>query len=252
MCIEFRSLVPGEEDKAVDFIEKGYGFQPMPHFRWKLMDNPLWKYDYSRISEYNGKIVAAAFFEPVSMKFFSRAITVMVAGAGAVHPDFRKRGYYTKMTVSALEMARHLGKTMFVAYVVEREIAYPALKTMGFYHLFSQRKYVKILNVKKTFVIAAERLNKTKFFKNVSLSIRMVPDSEEPFLVRLKKGVLTVEKDSNDCDLVVSGDLKKVITLVVSNTYKEIIPLVLTGKVTVKCRLRSLVKIFRVINDVVT
>ena len=75
----------------------------------------------------------------------------------------------------------------------------------------------------------------------------MVPDSEEPFLVRLKKGVLTVEKDSNDYDLVVAGDLKKVITLVVSNTYKEIIPLVVTGGVRVKCCIRSLVKIFRAV-----
>lgn len=245
MCIEFRALNPEEEDKVIDFIEKGYGFAPMPHFKWKLMDNPLWRYEHSRVGEFEGEIVAAGFFEPVAMKFLSGTIPVMIFGAATVHLDFRKRGYYKKMVISAVDVIHSLGKTMFMAYAVENEIAYPALKKLGFYHLFSQKKYVKILNIKKTFVIGAERLNKARFFKNASLNIRIVPDSEEPFMVRLQKGKCTIDEDSPDSDLALSGDLKKVVAFFIGNAQKEIITLILKRTVRVKFRITSLMKILR-------
>lgn len=243
MSITFRALTPGEEEEAINIIEKGFQLEAMPHFRWKLMDNPLWKYEHSLIGESEGRIAAVAFFEPQSLKFFHRTIDVLTGGSGAVHKDFRKRGYYKKMAESAVDLTNRLGKPMLIGYATENWFTYYTLKKQGFYPLFSQKMCVKILNVKKTFVIAAERLNKMEIPKEISLDIRIVPDTEEPFVLAVREGTFFIKEDAHHCDLVISGDLQRVAALFIGGVQKKILPLLLKRTVRIRIRLSSLRKV---------
>lgn len=248
--IEYRALKQGEEKEVLTIIEKAYGFAPMPHFRWKTMDNPSWKYEYAIIGETEGRIAVVAFFVPLTMKFLHKTLEVMVGGGASVHPDFRRRGYYTEMAASAVDMAHRLGKAMLIVYVDQKVFTYLPLRKMGFYPLFYQRKYVKILSVKKVFAMAAEKLNKTRQVTS-SLNMRIVPRSEEPFVLALKEGEVSLEEDTPGCDLVISGNIKKMVALFVGSNYKEIVYLFLKREISVRFRIKSLGKIFRVANEVI-
>lgn len=262
MDINYRTLNPGEEEKAMSLIEKGYGFAPMPHFRWKLMENPRWDYEFSVVGESDGNLVAMVLLEPVKMKFLDETIDVLVGGGATVHPDFRRRGLYTYLITSAVDVSFGLGKTVFLVYAPQNEFTFTVLKKRGFFHLFSQKKYVKILDVRKTVALAAERLNRTGFFGNLSLSIRIDPDSGEPFLVTIRKGVISF-KDSPDSDfnrsktdigidVDISGDIKKMVAFLINGKYKEIIWLLVMRKVKVRFRLLSLGNIVKMVKMVVS
>lgn len=243
MSITFRALTPGEEDKAINLIEKEYQLEAMPHFQWKLMDNPLWEYKYSLVGEHEGRIAAVAFFEPQSIKFLHRTIDVVTGGSGAVHKDFRKRGYYKKIAESAVELVKESGKSMLIGYADEDWFTYHSLKKQGFYPLFTQKSCVKILSVKKAFVIAAERLNTMGVPTTVSFAIQIVPETEDPFVLTLEKGIFSITERAHHYDVVVSGDLKRVVAHFIGGKQKKIVLLLLKRAVKVKVRLLSLKRV---------
>jgi hypothetical protein len=245
MSITFRSLNPGEEEQAVNTLRKGFGAATMRYFMWRFVDNPLWEYDYSVVGEYEGNIVAVSFLWPQEIKFLCKPVKIMNSGYGSVDPQFRRKGCYTITTKIAREKARNLGKTMVAGYVGENEFTYTTLKKIGFFHLFSQTNYVKILSVEKTATIAAEILNKTRIFRNLSLKIRLIPESEKSFVLRVYKGKFFVEEDSPDCDLELSGNLRKLVTLLIGNMILGIIPLVLKREVKAKFRVSSIKKVIQ-------
>ena len=261
MDINYRTLNPGEEEKAMSLIEKGYGFVPMPHFRWKLFENPCWDYEYSVVGESDGNLVAIMLLEPVKMKFLDKTIDVLVGGGATVHPDFRRRGLYTYLVTSSADVSLGLGSNMFVLYALQNDFTFTVLRKRGFFHLFSQKKYVKILDVRKTVALAAERLNKTGFFGNLSLNIRIDPDSGEPFLVIIRKGIVSLrnspdsdsDSSKNDIciDVDISGNIKKMVAYLINGKYKEIIWLLATRKVKVRFRLQSLRNIARMVKMVI-
>ena len=261
MEINYRTLKPGEEEKAIELIEKGYGFTLMPHFRWKLMENPCWDYKYSIVGECDSNLVAIALLEPVKIKFLDKTIDVLVGGGATVHPDFRRRGCYTYLATSSAEVTCSLGKTLFMAYALQNEFTFTVLKRIGFFHLFSQKTYAKILDVKKTFALAAHWLNRTKFFGDLSLNVRIDPDSGEPFLAMVRCGVVSIEENSPDIDINIdididididiSGDLKKVVVFLINGRPLEIIRLLVTRKIRVRFRLLSLGKILRMVKTVI-
>lgn len=264
MDIKYRALKPGEEEETMSLIEKGYGFASMPHFRWKLFENPQWDYEYSVVGESDGNLVAIVLLEPIHMKFLDKTIDVLVGGGATVHPDFRKRGCYTSLITSSVDLSCSLGKTLFLVYVLQNDFTFTMLKRRGFFHLFSQKKYVKILDLRKTFALAAERLNKTGFFGNLSLSIRINPDSGEPFLVTVEKGIVslkdTPDSDSDsistaidiDIDIDISGDIKKMVAFLINRNPKEIIWLLMMRKIKVQFRLQSLGNIVKMVKMVVS
>ncbi|MBU7046272.1 MAG: GNAT family N-acetyltransferase [Theionarchaea archaeon] len=262
MDINYRTLNPGEEEKAMSLIEKGYGFAPMPHFRWKLFENPCWDYEYSVVGESDGNLVAIMLLEPVKMKFLDKTIDVLVGGGATVHPDFRRRGLYTYLVTSSADVSFGLGKPMFVLYALQNDFTFTVLKKRGFFHLFSQKKYVKILDVRKTVALAAERLNKTGFLGNLSLNIRIDPDSGEPFLVIIRKGIVSLrnspdsdsDSSKNDIciDVDISGNIKKMVAFLINGKFKEIIWLLATRKVKVRFRLQSLRNIARMVKMVIS
>ncbi len=240
MSITFRSLIPGEEDKAINIIEQGFQLEAMPHFKWKLMDNPLWKYEYSLIGESEGRIAAVAFFEPHSIKFLHKTIDVLTGGSGVVHKDFRRRGYYKKIAASAVDLVIQLGIPLLIGYTTENLFTYYTLKKQGFYPLFSQKICVKILSVKRAFIIAAERLNKMGVPEKISFNIWIIPDTEDSFFLTLEKGTFSIRGDAQQYDVVLSGDLKSVVALFIGGAQKKVLPLLLTRAVKIKVRLSSL------------
>ncbi len=248
--IEYRALKQGEEKEVLTIIEKAYGFVPMPHFRWKTMDNPLWKYEYAIVGETEGRIAAVEFFVPLTMKFLDKTLEVMVGGSGAVPEEFRRRGYYTRLTASAVDMVHRLRKAMLIVYVDQRVFTYPSLKKMGFYPLFYQKKYIKILSVKKVFAMAAEKLNKTRQLTS-SLTVRIVPQCEEPFVLAVKEGQVSLEKDTPGCDLVIAGNIKKMVALLVGSNYRRIVYLFLKREISVRFRIKSLGKILKMAKEVI-
>ncbi|MBU7017486.1 MAG: GNAT family N-acetyltransferase [Theionarchaea archaeon] len=262
MEVKYRTLKPGEEEKAMSLIEEGYGFRPMPHFRWKLIENPCWDYEYSIVGESDGSLVAIELLEPVKMKFLDGTIDVLVGGGATVHPDFRRRGCYAYLITSAADLSRRLDKTVFLVYALQNDFTFTVLKRKGFFHLFSQKKYVKILNVRKTFALAAKRLNKTGFFGNLSLHIHINPDSGEPFLARVEKGIVSLidspvpDSDRSNIDtsidIAVSGDIKKMVAFLINGQPKRIIHLLIMRKIRVRFRLLSLRNIIKMVKMVVS
>lgn len=243
MSITFRALKPGEEKEVIAIIEKGYGVESLPHFRWKLMENPSWKYEYSVIGEIEGRIAAVAFLELQTITFLDKTLEVMVGGSGTVPEEFRRRGYYKKLAVSAADRTNRLGKTMFMVFVDENWFTCSALKKLGFYNIFSSEMRVKILSVRRAFTIAAEKLNNTTIDRNLSLTIRIVPDSEKPFVLQLRGGKFSIKENVAEYDLAISGDLKKMVVFFIGNTKRKIVPLLLKREIKVKVRMSSVKKI---------
>jgi hypothetical protein len=244
MSIRFRALTPEDEKEAIKIMEKGYGVETLPHFRWKFMDNPSWKYDYSIVGESEGRIAAVVFLEPQRVKFLHKTIEVMVGGSGAVHEDFRQRGFYKAMTVSALDVAHRSGKKMFIAYTDKDAFTSRTLEKIGFYHFFTEEAYAKILSVKRTFEIAAEMLDVAGVDEGLSLAVKIVPDSENPFVLQLRKGKFSIEEDAQ-CDLEVSGNLKKMIALFIGDRQKKILPLIVKREVRIRFRITAMKRIIQ-------
>ena len=247
--IHFRSLTPGEEEEAYNIIASGYNFVTMPHIKWRFMDNPSWDYEYSAVGEVDKKIVAVSFLERQSMKILDGTIEVLVGGAGAVHPDYRRRGYYKKMNAWNIAKTRSLKIPLFAAYVVRNDITYPTLKKEGFFPFTSQHHYMKILNVKKTFILSLEMLNALPL-PALSLHVRIIPQGEDPFVLQMEKGTFSISADAPRADIVLSGDIKTLIPLLANKRIVNIFALWITKKVTIRIRCASLLKVltlFRVV-----
>lgn len=248
--IHFRSLTPGEEEEAYNIIASGYAFATMHHFKWRFMDNPSWDYSYSAAGEIDGKIVAVSFLERQSMKVLDGTVDVLVGGAGAVHPDYRRRGYYKTMNAWNIAKTRSLEIPLFAAYVLKNDITFPTLKKEGFFPFTSQHHYIKILNVKKAFISFLNVLNAFPL-PALSLNVRIVPHGEDPFLLQVKKGTFSVSTDASPADIVVSGDIKTLIPFLANKKIVNIFALWITKKITITITMTSLSKVVTLLRAVV-
>jgi GNAT superfamily N-acetyltransferase len=243
--IQFRSLKPGEEKEAYDIIEKGYELATMPHFRWRFTDNPSWNYDYSAIGETEGRITTIAFLEPQTVKFLDGTLSMLVAGAGVVHPDYRGRGYYKMMTNYIMNKAREMGRTVFAVYVLKDRFTYSVLKKYGFFPLHLQHQYIKVLNMRNAFLMATHVLNTISLPEDLCLNMKIVPKSEDPFVLRLENGKSSIGEDTEDFDFRLSGDIEKIVQPLLRRDLLQIIFLFLRRVVKLRVKLSSLKKLVK-------
>ncbi len=233
-----RRVKPGDKEHVYYIIQRGHPFGSMTHVKWK--HKKRWIPEYTVVGEHNNSIAAVAFFESQTKVVCNEGVDVLAGGGGAVLGLDPKECYADVMGCAAT-MA-HDQKKPLITYVATNEFTYPVLKELGFYHLFSQRKYVKILNVKKMIGIAAEKLEKAGVPGNISLMIRVVPDSEPPFVVKVHKGMITV-KDDAPSDVDVSGDIKSLTAFMTGGIRAGVIPLFLRRRVKIRVHIAAVVPI---------
>jgi hypothetical protein len=238
--IHYRTLKPGEEQAAYDIIAQSYAFTAFEYFTWRFMDNPSWKYEYTTVGEIDGQIVAVFFMEPQVMTFLDGFLTVMVGGGGAVREQYRRKGYYKMMNTLNIEKTRALGKDVYVAYAIKKDVAYGSLERSGFFPLGVQSHFVKILHIKETVESVMGLLNQRKVPENLVVRIRISPLSEDPFIVQVRNGTFSIQEDSSDFDMNLSGDVHEVMNAMIMKNPLKISSLLLRRKTRVRIRFSSL------------
>lgn len=231
-----------DKEDIYNVIQKGYPFGSMTHFKWKLKDVQT---EYTVVGGHDS-IQAVAFFEPQTKVVCVKEAAVFVGGGGALLGVDMEAGY-TALMRYAMAMADKHNKAL-LTYVATNEFTYPVLKKLGFYHLFTQRKYVKIVNVKKMMVIAAEKLNKTGI-PPFSLTVRIVPDSEDAFVITVDKGSISVIEDA-PADMCVSGDIKSLIACMMGGISASAFVLLFRKKVRITIRfgaIKGIIQLIRVL-----
>lgn len=250
--IHYRTLRPGEEQEAYDIIARSFPFSALEYLTWRFMDNPSWKYEYTTVGEIDGEIVAVFFLEPQVITFLDGFLDVMVGGGGAVHERHRRKGYYKMMNVLNIEKARERGKDFYVAHTLKKDIAYKSLEKNGFFPLAVQSHFIKILCVRETVQSVKGALNRKKIPRDLTVGIRVSPLLEDSFIVQVRNGTFSVQEDSSDCDLDLSGDVKEIMMALISRNLLKISMLVLGKKIRVKIRILSLGKLARLAKGVLT
>jgi GNAT superfamily N-acetyltransferase len=248
MPITFRTATPEEIDEIISIIEEGYEIEVMPHFKWRLLNSPEWDYTHSVVGEVEGTIAAVGLLEPQTVAFLERTLDAVIGGGVVVSKDFRRRGFYKKIVNACIATAKTFNKDLLIGYAQKDQFVYPSLKKMGFYHIFSQMRYIKILNVREAFKIAVDILNRRKV-RNVSFSIRIVPKNEEPFIIQLQK-IFSLH-DNGNYDIEISGDIKQVITIFAGGNLLKIIPPLLKRKVRISFGIQSVPKVIQLIKQVI-
>lgn len=237
-----RTVKPEDKKEVYYTVQKGHPFGSMTHLKWK--DKDLWIPEYTVVAEHDNSIAAVAFFEPQTKVVCSTGVDVLAGGGGAVL-GLDPKECYTEVMTFAVDMA-HSQKKALMTYVAQNEFTYPVLKELGFYHLFSQRKYVMILNVKKMITIAAEKLNKAGVPGNISLTVRIIPDSEPPFAVQVHKGMISIKEDTPS-DVEVSGAVKSLVAFMTGGIRAGAILLVLRRTVKIRVRIAAVVQVIHLL-----
>lgn len=235
-----------KKEKITTIITDGITFASMTHLKWRLTDRLL--QDEYTVIKHNGVIAAVIFFDFQTKKFLSNTLQVITGGGGAIKKGFSPEKHYAQLIKYTKKEEKNSHKAMITGCVATNEFTYPLLKELGFSHLFSQRKFVKIINVKKMISIGAEKLNKANL-PDISLVIRIVPSSEEPFTIRLIHGKFTIEEDTRESDIVISGNVKKLVSLLIGGMRAGIIPLVLTRKIKITIHISCFKKIIHLIRS---
>jgi GNAT superfamily N-acetyltransferase len=250
MPITFRTVTPEEITHIISIIENGYNIEVMPHFKWRLLDSPEWDYTHSVVGEVEGTIATVGVLEPQTVAFLKNTLDAVIGGGVMVHKDFRRRGFYKKVVNACLDTAKTLKKDLLIGYAQKDQFAYPSLKKIGFYHIFSQVRYIKILNVREAFKVAVDILNQRKHFDG-SFAIRIVPKNEEPFIIQLQKIFSLCDNNNCDIDIEISGDIKQVLTIFASGNLLKIVPLLLKRKVRISFGIQSVPKVIHLIKQVI-
>ncbi len=245
MSNSFRPLKPGEEEEVLEILKPEFRLANVSHLRWRFMDSPFWDYDYSVVGEADGRIVAAAFLEPQPMKMLDGTIDILLFGAGVVRPAYRRRGYYRGMIKWSINKSFQMRKTLVTACIVSNLFFYPALKKDGFFPLEFQHRYIRVLNMKETLLATIEMAKMIKIPEKILLKVRIVSKSEEPFVLRLQNGKVSVEEDGPEYDGELSGDVERVIPLLIDRDFKGVAALFLKRRVKIGVRLSFLRKIVR-------
>lgn len=249
--IRYRTLKPGEEQAAYDIIAQSYAFTAFEYLTWRFMDNPSWKYEYTTVGEIDGQIVAVFFMEPQVMTVLDGFLTIMVGGGGAVREQHRRKGYYKMMNTLNMEKTRALGKDVYIAYAIKKDVAYKSLKNSGFFPLGVQSHFVKILHIRETGESVMELMSQRKVPGNLVVRIRISPLSEDPFVVQVRDGAFSIQEDSSDSDMDLSGDIHEAMNAVIMRNPLKILNLLLKRKIRVRIRFSSLRNLAYLIKSII-
>ena len=243
--IRYRQLNSGEEQDAYSIIAQAYAPPASEYLAWRFFDNPSWKYEYSTVAEIDGEIVAVFFLEPQVVTFMDGFLDIVVGGGGAVHAQYRRKGYYKMMNTLNIEKTRGMGKDLYVAHAMRRDVVYESLKKKGFFPLGVQSHFIKILSVRETVHSVMELVNQKRVPESLTMRIRISPLVEAPFIVQVKNGTFSVEEDSLDSDMDLTGDIEKAMIALVEQNFRMISVLLLKKKIRVRIRVSSIVRLAR-------
>ncbi|MBU7023405.1 MAG: hypothetical protein HXS40_04490 [Theionarchaea archaeon] len=244
--MECRLSTPEDMEDITDILKKGHKFSSMTHMGWKLGDAILSPREYMVILEEEKKVTGTIFFESQSKQILGGTLTALTGGGGALYPEEDMPEKYSVMMSYVQGLAEQAGHPV-ITFAALSEFTYPLLKKMGFHQLFHQRSYVKILDVKKMIAIAMEKLNRAHVPDTITLVMRIRPESEDPFSIRLANGVFSLEEDTGDSDIEVAGDLRKVVASLTGNAHMNLVGALLKRRVTVRVRISSMVRVLQLI-----
>ena len=89
-------------------IHKGF-------WEWKYVLNPIGE-GLTAVAKDNGKIVGARPYIPFQMWVNNSKVKTLNGGDGMVHPDYQRRGIFTKMTQSAFERYTNSGYSFMIGF----------------------------------------------------------------------------------------------------------------------------------------
>lgn len=189
--------------------------------------------------------------EPQVMTVLDGFPTIMVGGGGAVREQYRRKGYYKMMNTLNIEKTRALGKDVYVAYAIEKDVAYKSLKRSGFFPLGVQSHFVKILHIRETGESVMELMSQRKVAGNLVVRIRISPLSEDSFTVQVRDGAFSIQEDSLDFDMDLSGDMHEVMNAMIMRNPLKILNLLLKRKIRVRIRFSSLGNLAYLIKSII-
>ena len=114
--ITIRLFEPGDEKGIVDLLQLAFNgwpkidlkCEPLDYWKWKYLDNPTKKMAVA-VAEHNDQIVGCIHNVQQRVKIFEKTYLFPYGADSAVHPDYRKLGFHTKMSQLKNEQEKSFG-----------------------------------------------------------------------------------------------------------------------------------------------
>jgi hypothetical protein len=96
-----------------------------------------------------------------------------------------------------------------------------------------------------------ELMSQRKVPGDLVVRIRISPLSEDPFIVQVRNGVFSIQEDSSDFGMDLSGDIHEVMNAMLMRNPLKILNLLLKRKIRVRIRFSSLRNLAYLIKSII-
>ena len=205
-------------DELVNLVDLSFGSKmPKEFWEWKYILNPFGQKDLTVVATENGKIIGARPYIPFQMWVNNAKVKTLNGGDGMVHPDYQRRGIFTKMTQFAFEYYTKSGYSFMIGFPNQKsapggiKVGYKILSNVEtlFYpvnpgKLISTKLYIKFLPDIMGFL-----------YKTLFLSMPKLDVSSEEYEIknfsRYNDEIIDIDelRDKSSIDIVRSEDYLK-------------------------------------------
>lgn len=148
--ILIRSYSGDKEQRIVEFLNLCYGaWGDLKEWKWRNVLYPTFESDNIVLAETGGKIVGygALFFRDLYIPHVGLLRTATL-GDAAVHPKFRGRGLYSRITYETrMPIAKSKGAGLLFLHTQKGSVTHKANKKRGFVEVHYP-VYIKVINAK--------------------------------------------------------------------------------------------------------
>jgi hypothetical protein len=255
---EFKTelLKKGEEKAFFDLLRTCFGMGESENgfFRWKYEQYPWPVLENTVVVRRGDRLAGAISLWPMKIKVNGdHTLDIMVAGGAATDPQFREKGVWWKYMEGARQLSKERQATLLFGYVTSTAPTYKARVKRGAKELFSQNYHIKILNYPNFFRSAfqsrefqnAMRLSDLgEKIRGLDERILIKPKDEASFYIIIKNGEIKIEEESAEKPTItVKGEISR---LIYAREMRDVIKMILTGKVQVKFSLRKVRRVYGV------
>lgn len=146
-----KKYVQGSETKIVELLNLVFGdWGNIEHWRYKYPQYPTFTKEDVVVAENKGEIVGhgGLHVRDFTVKNEDTVITALL-GDAAVHPNYRKKGIYSKIVNARLESAKSRKVSLAFSWFLKGSISYKACKKRGFVEVQRYFYYIKMLKPEK-------------------------------------------------------------------------------------------------------
>lgn len=151
--IIIRRYKDGDENQIVELIKQGFNPEINPKidltiWKWKYKENPAPTRAVIWVAEDKdrNKIIGHYAINPMIMKWKDKEIIGSQVSGIVTHKNYRRRGIFKALAINSSDDAGKEG--IPVTYVFPNPNSYNLFKKIGWSHIFSLTKMLKVLNIK--------------------------------------------------------------------------------------------------------